>query len=542
MAEMARRGSSNISNAILKGDAGAVPALVGSPYWGTTIGTSSTLVGSLLQGMVPSCGTSSIASIAKSGVAVQGIAAKRDAARNILISSPVSISEVVKSNNSISLIAGDTDFMELLMNDETAFSLVLSTREAVQGITSVPKALTMIASDESSREAALASPHWGNYIGNNANIPYFILGILGLWEELSIPQLVTSGTVMNKIFADAKALEVLKRSSSIMSSISSTPEAMVLVASNENARNAMLSSPYWNYFNNQGKIARYTLAILGRDTEEFADFTGMLKDAAVVDEIVGDEAAMRAVSATPVAVSSLTGNPDTYPVIAGSAIAMKALAGSKAAMDTVASASNLMNILCGSAAAMDAITGSEVAMQSIVANYSYTYGKLRSNEVSVAAIAKSETALRAMFSDKNVINYYAKYELPLSYLMGSELAKSLLISYNAELQNYYSSISTELAKGNCFEVYREQGVVSNRVSDADITGKDLVVVATPYTSSDSSSYATGMWHGHDPSALVVRVNSKNSHDYIGIGGAAFTSDTGSYSRVSSTVYKVKGKS
>lgn len=81
--------------------------------------------------------------------------------------------------------------------------------------------------------------------------------------------------------------------------------------------------------------------------------------------------------------------------------------------------------------------------------------------------------------------------------MQSTLAKELVVSNSCLTSARSRLISSLKSDTTYFELFREERTNSN-VSDADITGEDLVVVANPMITNSNGGY-TAMFHGFDKS-------------------------------------------
>ena len=224
-------------------------------------------------------------------------------------------------------------------------------------------------------------------------------------------------------------------------------------------------------------------------------------------------------------------------MIVSSETAFSPIARSAVAMEVVAGNSGAMVAAGGSAIAMAAIVASGIAIDAVIAKNSIS--NWSNNEISVHAIFNNEAVLKKILGDQSTASNFVCTALVLHAVMQSTLAKELVVSNSCLTSARSRLISSLKSDTTYFELFREERTNSN-VSDADITGEDLVVVANPMITNSNGGY-TAMFHGFDKSKMITMSNSTSTGDYysyVGIGGAIFAGYNG-YNAVTSRVYKAK---
>ena len=402
--------------------------------------------------------------------------------------------------------------------------------------------LRIIASDPDIVGTLMESDRWDVLTGSQLPSKRLLLMSLGREpdEVETLGEVLENEELMVEIFTNDLAVEMVINSTYIMSVIANSPASIIVLAAIPDATDTLMRSKYWsNYFGEVNRsLSRYTLALLGRDTEEFSSISNIVSNTSVMEAATSSIAVSKIWASSKIAQNAIWANADARALIVSSETAFPPIARSAVAMEVVAGNAGAMEAAGGSAIAMAAIVASGIAIDTVIAKNGYI-SNWSNNEISVHAIFNNEAVLKKILGDQSTASAFVGTALVLHAVMQSTLAKELVVSNSCLTSARSRLISSLKSDTTYFELFREERTNSN-VSDADITGEDLVVVANPMITNSNGGY-TAMFHGFDKSKMITRSNSTSTGDYysyVGIGGAIFAGYNG-YNAVTSRVYKAK---
>ena len=440
------------------------------------------------------------------------------------------------------ILLADEEFSTLFFADKEAFESMIAQNNCMYAIRDSLGCLRIVASDPDIVGTFMESDRWDVLTGSQLPSKRLLLMSLGREpdEVETLGEVLENEELMVEIFTNDLAVEMVINSTYIMSVIANSPASIIVLAAIPDATDTLMRSKYWsNYFGEVNRsLSRYTLALLGRDTEEFSSISNIVSNTLVMEAATSSIAVSKIWASSKIAQNAIWANADARALIVSSETAFPPIARSAVAMEVVADNSNAMVAAGGSAIAMAAIVASGIAIDTVIAKNGYI-SNWSNNEISVHAIFNNEAVLKKILGDQSTASYFVCTALVLHAVMQSTLAKELVVSNSCLTSARSRLISSLKSDTTYFELFREERTDSN-VSDADITGEDLVVVANPMITNSNGGY-TAMFHGFDKSKMITRSDSTSTGDYyyyVGIGGAIFAGYNG-YNAVTSRVYKAK---
>lgn len=440
------------------------------------------------------------------------------------------------------ILLADEEFSTLFFADKEAFESMTAQNNCMYAIRDIPGCLRIVASDPDIVGTLMESDRWDVLTGSQLPSKRLLLMSLGREpdEVETLGEVLENEELMVEIFTNDLAVEMVINSTYIMSVIANSPASIIVLAAIPDATDTLMRSKYWsNYFGEVNRsLSRYTLALLGRDTEEFSSISNIVSNTSVMEAATSSIAVSKIWASSKIAQNAIWANADARALIVSSETAFPPIARSAVAMEVVAGNSGAMVAAGGSAIAMAAIVASGIAIDTVIAKNGYI-SNWSNNEISVHAIFNNEAVLKKILGDQSTTSHFVCTALALHAVMQSTLAKELVVSNGSFASVRSSLISSLKSDTTYFELFREERTDSN-VSDADITGEDLVVVANPRITNSNGGY-TAMFHGFDKSKMITSSRSTStgdSYSYVGIGGAIFAGYNG-YNAVTSRVYKAK---
>lgn len=526
----------------LSGNDDTLRTVVDSPYWPEYTVSNSNIAIGLLRALFPNYNISSIdSSVYSNPVLITHIANSRKAVKEFVLACVYLRVQIANNSNSMKILLADEEFSTLFFADKEAFESMTAQSSCMYAIRDSPGCLRIIASDPDIVGTLMESDRWNTLTGNSLSAKSLLLMSLGREpdEVETLKEVLEHEELMVEIFANDLAIEMVINSVSIMSNIANSPASIIVLAAIPNASDILMRSKYWsNYFGEVHKsLSRYTLALLGRDTEEFSSISNIVSNTSVMEAATSSIAVSKIWASSKIAQNAIWANADARALIVSSETAFPPIARSAVAMEVVAGNDGAMEAAGGSAIAMAAIVASGIAIDAVIAKNSIS--NWSNNEISVHAIFNNEAVLKKILGDQSTASNFVCTALVLHAVMQSTLAKELVVSNSCLTSARSRLISSLKSDTTYFELFREERTNSN-VSDADITGEDLVVVANPMITNSNGGY-TAMFHGFDKSKMITRSNSTSTGDYysyVGIGGAIFAGYNG-YNAVTSRVYKAK---
>ena len=527
----------------LPGNDDALRTVVDSPYWPEYTVSNSNIAIGLLRALFPNYNISSIdSSVYSNPVLITHIANSRKAVKEFVLACVYLRVQIANNSNSMKILLADEEFSTLFFADKEAFESMTAQNNCMYAIRDIPGCLRIVASDPDIVGTFMESDRWDVLTGSQLPSKRLLLMSLGREpdEVETLGEVLENEELMVEIFTNDLAVEMVINSNYIMSVIANSPASIIVLAAIPDATDTLMRSKYWsNYFGEVNRsLSRYTLALLGRDTEEFSSISNIVSNTSVMEEVAASIAVSKIWASSKIAQNAIWANADARALIVSSETAFPPIARSAVAMEVVAGNSGAMVAAGGSAIAMAAIVASGIAIDAVIAKNGYI-SNWSNNEISVHAIFNNEAVLKKILGDQSTTSHFVCTALALHAVMQSTLAKELVVS-NSCLTSVRSSLISSLKSDTTyFELFREERTDSN-VSDADITGEDLVVVANPRITNSNGGY-TAMFHGFDKSKMITRSNSTSTGDYysyVGIGGAIFAGYNG-HNAVTSRVYKAK---
>lgn len=527
----------------LSGNDDTLRTVVDSPYWPEYTVSNSNIAIGLLRALFPNYNISSIdSSVYSNPVLITHIANSRKAVKEFVLACVYLRVQIANNSNSMKILLADEEFSTLFFADKEAFESMTAQNNCMYAIRDIPGCLRIVASDPDIVGTLMESDRWDVLTGSQLPSKRLLLMSLGREpdEVGTLSEVLTNEELMVEIFANDLAVEMVINSSYIMSVIANSPASIILLAAIPDATDTLMRSKYWSdYFGeNQKALSRYTLALLGRDTEEFSYISNIVSNTSVMEAATSSIAVSKIWASSKIAQNAIWANADARALIVSSETAFPPIARSAVAMEVVAGNSGAMVAAGGSAIAMAAIVASGIAIDTVIAKNGYI-SNWSNNEISVHAIFNNEAVLKKILGDQSTASHFVCTALALHAVMQSTLAKELVVSNGSFASVRSSLISSLKSDTTYFELFREERTDSN-VSDADITGEDLVVVANPRITNSNGGY-TAMFHGFDKSKMITSSRSTStgdSYSYVGIGGAIFAGYNG-YNAVTSRVYKAK---
>ena len=240
-----------------------------------------------------------ITAVAASATAMQAVAA-----------SATSLIAIALSEVAIGAVFGDETAFSFIDNEQS-MGVLAASPVAMAALAASPVALRAIALS-ATRETFEASEHFAEEIlETDSGIAMYAAACAELEPA--------EWTTMQSIAASAVAMQ----------SIAASAVSLSAIASSETARNAVLGSEHWSAIAEDDRaITRYTLALSGRDTEEFASMSALAASAT----------AMAAVAASATALSAC----------ASSAVSMEKICSSPMALNIMLKTDSTRNSLCSS--------------------------------------------------------------------------------------------------------------------------------------------------------------------------------------------------
>lgn len=527
----------------LPGNDDALRTVVDSPYWPEYTVSNSNIAIGLLRALFPNYNISSIdSSVYSNPVLITHIANSRKAVKEFVLACVYLRVQIANNSNSMKILLADEEFSTLFFADKEAFESMTAQNNCMYAIRDSPGCLRIVASDPDIVGTLMESDRWNALTGSQLPSKRLLLMSLGREpdEVETLGEVLENEELMVEIFTNDLAVEMVINSTYIMSVIANSPASIIVLAAIPDATDTLMRSKYWsNYFGEVNRsLSRYTLALLGRDTEEFSSISNIVSNTSVMEAATSSIAVSKIWASSKIAQNAIWANADARALIVSSETAFPPIARSAVAMEVVAGNSGAMVAAGGSAIAMAAIVASGIAIDTVIAKNSYI-ANWSNNEISVHAIFNNEAVLKKILGDQSTASNFVCTALVLHAVMQSTLAKELVVSNSCLTSARSRLISSLKSDTTYFELFREERTNSN-VSDADITGEDLVVVANPMITNSNGGY-TAMFHGFDKSKMITRSNSTSTGDYyfyVGIGGAIFAGYNG-YNAVTSRVYKAK---
>ena len=527
----------------LSGNDDTLRTVVDSPYWPEYTVSNRNIAIGLLRALFPNYNISSIdSSVYSNPVLITHIANSRKAVKEFVLACVYLRVQIANNSNSMKILLADEEFSTLFFADKEAFESMTAQNNCMYAIRDSLGCLRIIASDPDIVGTLMESDRWDVLTGSQLPSKRLLLMSLGREpdEVETLGEVLENEELMVEIFTNDLAVEMVINSTYIMSVIANSPASIIVLAAIPDATDTLMRSKYWsNYFGEVNRsLSRYTLALLGRDTEEFSSISNIVSNTLVMEAATSSIAVSKIWASSKIAQNAIWANADARALIVSSETAFPPIARSAVAMEVVAGNSNAMVAAGGSAIAMAAIVASGIAIDTVIAKNGYI-SNWSNNEISVHAIFNNEAVLKKILGDQSTASNFVCTALVLHAVMQSTLAKELVVSNSCLTSARSRLISSLKSDTTYFELFREERTNSN-VSDADITGEDLVVVANPMITNSNGGY-TAMFHGFDKSKMITRSNSTSTGDYysyVGIGGAIFAGYKG-YNAVTSRVYKAK---
>lgn len=527
----------------LPGNDDALRTVVDSPYWPEYTVSNSNIAIGLLRALFPNYNISSIdSSVYSNPVLITHIANSRKAVKEFVLACVYLRVQIANNSNSMKILLADEEFSTLFFADKEAFESMIAQNNCMYAIRDIPGCLRIVASDPDIVGTLMESDRWDVLTGSQLPSKRLLLMSLGREpdEVETLGEVLENEELMVEIFTNDLAVEMVINSTYIMSVIANSPASIIVLAAIPDATDTLMRSKYWsNYFGEVNRsLSRYTLALLERDTEEFSSISNIVSNTLVMEAATSSIAVSKIWASSKIAQNAIWANADARALIVSSETAFPPIARSAVAMEVVADNSNAMVAAGGSAIAMAAIVASGIAIDTVIAKNGYI-SNWSNNEISVHAIFNNEAVLKKILGDQSTASYFVCTALVLHAVMQSTLAKELVVSNSCLTSARSRLISSLKSDTTYFELFREERTDSN-VSDADITGEDLVVVANPRITNSNGGY-TAMFHGFDKSKMITSSRSTStgdSYSYVGIGGAIFAGYNG-YNAVTSRVYKAK---
>ena len=527
----------------LSGNDDTLRTVVDSPYWPEYTVSNSNIAIGLLRALFPNYNISSIdSSVYSNPVLITHIANSRKAVKEFVLACVYLRVQIANNSNSMKILLADEEFSTLFFADKEAFESMTAQNNCMYAIRDSLGCLRIIASDPDIVGTLMESDRWDVLTGSQLPSKRLLLMSLGREpdEVETLGEVLENEELMVEIFTNDLAVEMVINSTYIMSVIANSPASIIVLAAIPDATDTLMRSKYWsNYFGEVNRsLSRYTLALLGRDTEEFSSISNIVSNTSVMEAATSSIAVSKIWASSKIAQNAIWANADARALIVSSETAFPPIARSAVAMEVVAGNSGAMEAAGGSAIAMAAIVASGIAIDTVIAKNGYI-SNWSNNEISVHAIFNNEAVLKKILGDQSTASNFVCTALVLHAVMQSTLAKELVVSNSCLTSARSRLISSLKSDTTYFELFREERTNSN-VSDADITGEDLVVVANPRITNSNGGY-TAMFHGFDKSKMITRSNSTSTGDYysyVGIGGAIFAGYNG-HNAVTSRVYKAK---
>lgn len=527
----------------LSGNDDTLRTVVDSPYWPEYTVSNSNIAIGLLRALFPNYNISSIdSSVYSNPVLITHIANSRKAVKEFVLACVYLRVQIANNSNSMKILLADEEFSTLFFADKEAFESMTAQNNCMYAIRDSLGCLRIIASDPDIVGTLMESDRWDVLTGSQLPSKRLLLMSLGREpdEVETLGEVLENEELMVEIFTNDLAVEMVINSTYIMSVIANSPASIIVLAAIPDATDTLMRSKYWsNYFGEVNRsLSRYTLALLGRDTEEFSSISNIVSNTSVMEEVAASIAVSKIWASSKIAQNAIWANADARALIVSSETAFPPIARSAVAMEVVAGNAGAMEAAGGSAIAMAAIVASGIAIDTVIAKNGYI-SNWSNNEISVHAIFNNEAVLKKILGDQSTTSHFVCTALALHAVMQSTLAKELVVSNGSFASVRSSLISSLKSDTTYFELFREERTDSN-VSDADITGEDLVVVANPRITNSNGGY-TAMFHGFDKSKMITSSRSTStgdSYSYVGIGGAIFAGYNG-YNAVTSRVYKAK---
>lgn len=526
----------------LPGNDDALRTVVDSPYWPEYTVSNSNIAIGLLRALFPNYNISSIdSSVYSNPVLITHIANSRKAVKEFVLACVYLRVQIANNSNSMKILLADEEFSTLFFADKEAFESMTAQNNCMYAIRDSPGCLRIVASDPDIVGTLMESDRWNALAGSQLPSKRLLLMSLGREpdEVETLGEVLENEELMVEIFTNDLAVEMVINSTYIMSVIANSPASIIVLAAIPDATDTLMRSKYWsNYFGEVNRsLSRYTLALLGRDTEEFSSISNIVSNTSVMEAATSSIAVSKIWASSKIAQNAIWANADARALIVSSETAFPPIARSAVAMEVVAGNSGAMEAAGGSAIAMAAIVASGIAIDAVIAKNSIS--NWSNNEISVHAIFNNGAVLKKILGDQSTASNFVCTALVLHAVMQSTLAKELVVSNSCLTSARSRLISSLKSDTTYFELFREERTNSN-VSDADITGEDLVVVANPMITNSNGGY-TAMFHGFDKSKMITSSRSTSTGDYysyVGIGGAIFAGYNG-YNAVTSRVYKAK---
>lgn len=527
----------------LSGNDDTLRTVVDSPYWPEYTVSNSNIAIGLLRALFPNYNISSIdSSVYSNPVLITHIANSRKAVKEFVLACVYLRVQIANNSNSMKILLADEEFSTLFFADKEAFESMTAQNNCMYAIRDSPGCLRIVASDPDIVGTLMESNRWNALTGSQLPSKRLLLMSLGREpdEVETLGEVLENEELMVEIFTNDLAVEMVINSNYIMSVIANSPASIIVLVAIPDATDTLMRSKYWsNYFGEVNRsLSRYTLALLGRDTEEFSSISNIVSNTSVMEAATSSIAVSKIWASSKIAQNAIWANADARALIVSSETAFPPIARSAVAMEVVAGNSGAMVAAGGSAIAMAAIVASGIAIDTVIAKNGYI-SNWSNNEISVHAIFNNEAVLKKILGDQSTASNFVCTALVLHAVMQSTLAKELVVSNSCLTSARSRLISSLKSDTTYFELFREERTNSN-VSDADITGEDLVVVANPRITNSNGGY-TAMFHGFDKSKMITSSRSTStgdSYSYVGIGGAIFAGYNG-YNAVTSRVYKAK---
>ena len=260
-----------------------------------------------------------ITAVAASATAMQAVAA-----------SATSLIAIALSEVAIGAVFGDETAFSFIDNEQS-MGVLAASPVAMAALAASPVAMAALAASPVAMAALAASPVALRAIALSATRETFEASEYFAEEILE----TDSGIAMYAAAcaelepAEWTTMQSIAASAVAMQSIAASAVSLSAIASSETARNAVLGSEHWSAIAEDDRaITRYTLALAGRDTEEFASMSALAASAT----------AMAAVAASATALSAC----------ASSAVSMEKICSSPMALNIMLKTDSTRNSLCSS--------------------------------------------------------------------------------------------------------------------------------------------------------------------------------------------------
>lgn len=387
----------------LSGNDDTLRTVVDSPYWPEYTVSNSNIAIGLLRALFPNYNISSIdSSVYSNPVLITHIANSRKAVKEFVLACVYLRVQIANNSNSMKILLADEEFSTLFFADKEAFESMTAQNNCMYAIRDSLGCLRIIASDPDIVGTLMESDRWDVLTGSQLPSKRLLLMSLGREpdEVETLGEVLENEELMVEIFTNDLAVEMVINSTYIMSVIANSPASIIVLAAIPDATDTLMRSKYWsNYFGEVNRsLSRYTLALLGRDTEEFSSISNIVSNTSVMEEVAASIAVSKIWASSKIAQNAIWANADARALIVSSETAFPPIARSAVAMEVVAGNDGAMEAAGGSAIAMAAIVASGIAIDAVIAKNSIS--NWSNNEISVHAIFNNEAVLKKYLAIK----------------------------------------------------------------------------------------------------------------------------------------------